>query len=66
MWDVLLAVRAVVWHTPTMYFSNNKTHERQPTSGKSETLPRSFSDITARDVAWIIAGMLLAYLATTF
>ena len=28
-------------------------------------LPRIISDITARDIAWIIVGMLLAYLVTS-
>jgi hypothetical protein len=30
----------------------------------SSTLPRSFFEVTARDIAWIIGGMLLAYVMT--
>ncbi len=28
------------------------------------SLPRRILDVNARDIAWIIAGMLLAYVAT--
>ena len=28
-------------------------------------LPRSISEVTVRDIAWIIGGMLLAYLVTS-
>jgi len=34
------------------------------TTGSRPMLPRSISEVTARDIGWIIAGMLLAYLAT--
>jgi hypothetical protein len=29
-----------------------------------DVIPTSLSELTRRDIAWIIAGMLLAYLAT--
>jgi hypothetical protein len=35
------------------------------TTGSRAMLPRSISEVTARDIAWIIGGMLLAYLVTS-
>jgi hypothetical protein len=39
-----------------------KQNSKMPTTGSS--FPSSISEVTARDIAWIIAGMLLAYLVT--
>jgi len=52
------ALNARMRHTDRMDSQN--TVSRDPTP----PLPRSISDVTARDIAWVIAGMLLAYLMT--
>jgi hypothetical protein len=45
-----------------MYTLTKKPGEIRSASGA--TLPRSISDVTLRDISWIIVGMLLAYLTT--
>ena len=45
-----------------MMYDSQQSKER----GRAlDFLPSSLSEVTMRDAAWIIAGMLLAYLATT-
>ena len=46
-----------------MYRSNEKPNGIRGTATGS-ALPRSISEVTVRDVAWIIVGMLLAHLVT--
>jgi hypothetical protein len=46
-----------------MYTYTKKPSGIRDTASNS-MLPRSISEVTVRDIAWIIAGMLLAYLVT--
>jgi len=39
-------------------------NEHNKKSFQASSLPRRLSEITARDIAWIFAGMGLAYLLT--
>jgi hypothetical protein len=59
-----LAIQRELWHARQMHFLSDKACNGHSELVKSGRLPRSIPDITARDLAWTIAGMLLAYLLT--